>query len=570
MSNNGSHVRNRHTRSSLVNTRSTHGPSGFLGPIEGASEVYEQIGIDGVLQPGDIPPGTVLGGALVPGTLPAAAFASTIRPVYLVTTLPTLPDAAYPVGQFVYKTNDVPPRMYKNVADVWVAAIGPDDIQANSITAGQIAAGAVSTSELAVGARLTGEVANETGLTPGVFIDSSGILIRQGKLVLQDEFAQTVMVASGFSGAWVDYVQLGLYNARFLSGIVGTVPLGRTAALPYWTLGNVAGSPVATFLSGGGVRFTFTALADRKSIRSDLVSVRPDVEYATPMAWSAVIAAGHINISPTIYWFQGDGVTPSVTPSTSFGTYGVLVTGGIDNRDSFLVVSPTDARFARLHYEVDQSVHSASNSVTFVSAGLKEAPPRLLINVDGDESRYFGFDNVSAQKLDVGRVLVGGDAFPLDPTSLYEQFYRTDLNMWFYFDGTRWLSTQLFTQDLTGIGGITVTTGDQSRVSGPPDLGTDIWLESWGGGYLINGGSALSALNKWDIQLGTNNTGSTTFWATKTISSGASSAWRRDADVAISDLAGNDIRYFYLSATKTGAPGGLFYYGHVNYRIVAM
>lgn len=92
-------------------------------------------------------------GWIAPGAIDdIASFAASIRPVFLVTALPALPDANYPVGQFVYKTNDVPPRLYKNVADAWVAAVGPNDIQADSITAGQIAAGAISTSELAAGA----------------------------------------------------------------------------------------------------------------------------------------------------------------------------------------------------------------------------------------------------------------------------------------------------------------------------------------------------------------------------------------------------------------------------------
>lgn len=183
-----------------------------------------QAAQDGVVGPGQI----------MPGTIAAAAFASTIRPVILVSgALPTLPDPSYPEGTFVYKTDDSPPRLYKVQSAAWVAAVGPDDIQANSITAGQIAAGAVSTSELAVGAHLTGEVSNSGG---EVLIDASGLTILNGMLTLQDEFGVSSAVGSGFSGGWADFVRTNLYNSSFRSGTVGSVPAGRTSALPYWTV----------------------------------------------------------------------------------------------------------------------------------------------------------------------------------------------------------------------------------------------------------------------------------------------------------------------------------------------
>jgi len=94
-------------------------------------------------------PGTIPGSALGDGSLDIAKFARTIRPVAIVTSLPSLPSDNYPIGSFVYKTNDSPPHLYKNVSNGWSKAIGAADIEANSITAGEIAAGAIGADEIA-------------------------------------------------------------------------------------------------------------------------------------------------------------------------------------------------------------------------------------------------------------------------------------------------------------------------------------------------------------------------------------------------------------------------------------
>ncbi len=272
--------RTRHTHS--VGVRSTHGFNGYEPAITSSEEVFHQDAIDQVVGQQNLMPGAVSAGAIAAGAIDVAAFAAGIRPIILVTALPTLPDVLYPVNTFVYKTNDVPPRLYKNVADVWVAAIGPDDIQANSITAGQIAAGAVSTSELAVGARLTGEVANEVGGSPGVFIDSSGILIRDGKLTLLDAFGASALYAGGFAGSWLNFLANGgIYNGDFTYGDTTDIPVTEVGSgsntanylasitnyLPYWVV-SASGSDMkrvtdAEFPGGSALQMTSVGLGSK-------------------------------------------------------------------------------------------------------------------------------------------------------------------------------------------------------------------------------------------------------------------------------------------------------------------
>lgn len=347
--------------------RNTHDYDGSLYGLDGGQEAAGQAALDEV----PITP--------YPLITDVARFAASIRPVILVETNPTLPDVLYPEGSFIYNTTDSPPRLYKNVADAWVAAIGPDDIQANSITAGQIAAGAVSTSELAVGARLTGEVANESGATPGVFIDSGGILIRSGKLTLQDEFDATVVGAAGFSGSWNEFIMNGLYNSSFLAGVGGAtvVANGRTSALPYWTVANAAGTATLKH-STGAVSITFSALADKKRISGDAVPVKGGQWYSVPLVLTA--AGGPVAMDTFLDLYDSSGAfLDTVTLDSVLLTNSLFPAYG----DLTPIQMNVEATHASIRHEFYQSSsHSALNRISLLQTGLVPAPPENLSGHD--------------------------------------------------------------------------------------------------------------------------------------------------------------------------------------------
>ncbi len=73
----------------------------------------------GVADTSTASPASISGGAIIPGTLQAAAFASSIRPIQQIDgpSLPTLPDANFPVGAVIFNQDDG--RIYRNDADVW-------------------------------------------------------------------------------------------------------------------------------------------------------------------------------------------------------------------------------------------------------------------------------------------------------------------------------------------------------------------------------------------------------------------------------------------------------------------
>lgn len=82
-----------------------------------------------------------------PSTLDVTRFASSIKPVEIVSSLPTTGNVQ---GRTVFLTTDN--KLYRYTGSAWTKATDGADITANTITAGQIAAGAIGAEEIAAGA----------------------------------------------------------------------------------------------------------------------------------------------------------------------------------------------------------------------------------------------------------------------------------------------------------------------------------------------------------------------------------------------------------------------------------
>lgn len=171
----------------------------------------------------------------------------------------------------------------------------------------------------------------------------------------------------------------------------------------------------------------------------------------------------------------------------------------------------------------------------------------------------------------------GGTAFPGSPSS-GDIYWRTDLGMDFYYDGTRWLSTTLFRADIperaatnvNWIGGITASTTASTRGPVPTPMGgSDIYLVDCILTFDVSGGTALSGSHKWVGTVDKNDAaGVTTTITTFTINSGATSTYRRTIN-SINALLGTTYFTWQSSWTKTGTPGGLLHGIEFTYRIVA-
>jgi hypothetical protein len=234
------------------------------------------------------------------------------------------------------------------------------------------------------------------------------------------------------------------------------------------------------------------------------------------------------------------------------------------------------------------------------STGYMGIPPTVLDLVPGQYVEVRAWStNANAQtttlytaqlmRLDsgssayTGAVWGSGTAFPAGP-STNQRFTRTDLGMDFYYDGTRWLSTQLFT--LEGIPGSTGTSGEMAAggvdlaattTSGAgvipvPSLqgGSDIYLVNYVATFFVNGGTALSASHKWAIGIqGINSAGgSSGIEGTLTIDSGSSSVYRTQS-LTLGAVKSATVIYWRLDATKTGTPGNFRCASVLTYRLVA-
>lgn len=384
-----------------------------------------------------------------------------------------------------------------------------------------------------------------------VQIDASGITINNGALIIKDEFAKTSMIASGFSGNWADFIATGLYNGRFLSGAAGGIASGRTANLPYWTLANITGTPFAVFVANGGVDVSFNALTDKKSFTSDQVQVHPAAVYQANFTISTVKASAtmFLILATFIDWFKADGTASAITATTTLDQNSFSGTLAATLINTLLPVRPpSDARFAKLRFTIEESnigAHNSGNKLTLLSSSFKE----------------------------VANTTVGiGAAFPVTPAPLtYDRFFHTGKQMEFFWDGTRWLSTHVFTASpVNGVAiPLTATAGTGSmRWNFDKQGGTDIWLVATHCSFFISAGTALSGSHSWISLTLTAQPGNTAKGGILTINSGASGAWRETSS-AIGALLGTTNFHIDSGWTKTGTPGNMSVYETISYRVVA-
>jgi predicted phage tail protein len=93
------------------------------------------------------------------GILDATKFASSIAPLGLVTSLPTV--AGYTGPAVVYNSTDN--KIYRLSGGAWTKAVDGGDVTAGTITAGQIQAGAIGATQIAAGAITTSKLAITSG-----------------------------------------------------------------------------------------------------------------------------------------------------------------------------------------------------------------------------------------------------------------------------------------------------------------------------------------------------------------------------------------------------------------------
>lgn len=445
-----------------------------------------------------------------------------------------------------------------------------------------------------------------TNTAATVTIDDTGITILDGALTIHDQYGSSVLGASGFTGTWAAFLSSGgIYNSDFVQAAttdiaVSEVGGGSGAAnyaaslspdLAYWVVAASDGSlkrvTTITGTSGYAIQSDSTAsgqvnrfyqdilVADwRAPTFSFLYSSSMDVGTATINVYRSFRDVGHaITGARTLIHTI---VTSAITVMQPVYCYnGVLPSAGV--------------AYARYEIEIVHTTHQSSEYIRIggVSAPVNPNASRGVFDTleavstldaafadiaDLDITGTLDMQTGSRLRLVNGWLAGGATTFPASPSS-DDQFYRTDLDMWFFYDGTRWLSTAVYQTNI-GIGLTNISATDvnvnNTRVKTPSLRGgTNIWVETAEYAFYVAGGTALSGSHKWVVDISSIDTsGTTTVIDTLNVNSGGSDDWRETEQVVDALMGANEFM-LRTPATKTGTPGDLYCYAALTYRIVA-
>jgi hypothetical protein len=215
-----------------------------------------------------------------------------------------------------------------------------------------------------------------------------------------------------------------------------------------------------------------------------------------------------------------------------------------------------------------------SGSVSAATPGLDFAPATSGSSIiSGNGSG--GFSNVtigSGLNLSSGTLsasgagagLAEGAIFPASPV-VGDLFWRSDRNILYFYNGSRWLTADLHTIQLPKdtLNFMSGTTADFTRLVLPMGGIYDFWMEDYVAATVVNGG-ASNGSNKWTVNL--HNDGATTIASFDT-GADAVNTWVRHR-VSVNALAATSVVVLEETATKSGAPGGLFITSCITGRFV--
>jgi hypothetical protein len=145
-----------------------------------------------------------------------------------------------------------------------------------------------------------------------------------------------------------------------------------------------------------------------------------------------------------------------------------------------------------------------------------------------------------------------------------DRYWRTDLGLEVYYDGTRWLTTTIFEMEASGIG-IAATADIAYR---PAFGGTyDMWLIDFGWNYNIT--PTHTGTQFWDLVLHKYEAGGATDTTLVTlVSDKASTIWVNPAATAIGALLGTTIDLIYMSLVKHSTVSNINCGARLRYRLV--
>lgn len=201
---------------------------------------------------------------------------------------------------------------------------------------------------------------------------------------------------------------------------------------------------------------------------------------------------------------------------------------------------------------------------------MATTPNLGLTKIEVGQAQKEATINTNYDLLDA-QASVKGTAFPGTPAT-NTRVFRTDRNIEYFYNGTRWLSTAIFDQVIPktdpAVFPYAASIASPERMAVPWQGVYDLWLEQFQLVFFVVAGTALGASHKWVSVLSKQvAAGTQTSLAIVNIDSGASNAYRTSL-VTINALLGTTHFAFEISHTKTGTPGNLVVEPRLTYRLV--
>lgn len=318
-------------------------------------------------------------------------------------------------------------------SNIAASAITSSELAANAVIAGKIAAGTIATADL--NATCSIKLVSNVGAT--VVIDSTGITITDGKLILKDYAGINVIGAAGFAGSWLDFLASGgIYNSTFAVASTSDIPVsevgtGSTVAdyaasvgqnLPYWVV-SASGGVIkqvtdADGPNGKALEFSSTGAGQTSRIYQDIpvstVLAGPAFEYFQSHNYVATGTDVRLYASwrdethaiiGTRMELTGGGYD---TTYTAWGTAGVMnlaILFSYDTLPAAFLAPTSPAAYLRLEYEVVHTTHAAGKYVRLSSVRINMVFTQNLVYASEG-----GFENLNATTLGGTTLHISGDA----------------------------------------------------------------------------------------------------------------------------------------------------------------
>jgi hypothetical protein len=224
------------------------------------------------------------------------------------------------------------------------------------------------------------------------------------------------------------------------------------------------------------------------------------------------------------------------------------------------------------HYN-DLEYFGGSGAAVHVGDTPPDAPESGQGWVHSTEGVFYTYydDGSSQQWVEFGPVMpqyvlpkwAEGTAFPSGPAN-NDKFYRTDLNLLCYYDGTRWLTTQLFSSELSMSNDAGTFTANTNGTISVHQSG--VYVESVAWTARVSGTNDAS--NYWTLAVsyhdGVNNILLASF-STQGLSFASPNLYRLlSASVGVVAAALKFTSVF----SKVGSPGALYWPLKINYRLI--